>query len=115
MLRLGSEVQYVKGVGPRRSALFNGRGIRTVEDLLMRIPKSYQDRANFVQLNALLVGQDAAVHARIYRSRVIQTRTRGKIFDVILTDGTSFVHAKWFHAAYLQQSRMFSAGRHVVL
>src|SRR5947208_936668 len=114
MLRLDSAVQYVKGVGPRRSALLGSRGIRTVEDLLLHIPKSYQDRANFVPLVSLRIGQDAAVHARVYRSRVIQTRTRGRILDVILTDGSSFVHAKWFHGAYLQ-TREFSAGREVVL
>src|SRR5947208_6893658 len=114
MLRLDSDVQYVKGVGPRRSALLGSRGIRTVEDLLLHIPKSYQDRANFVPLSSLRIGQDAAIHARVYRSRVIQTRTRGKILDVILTDGSSFAHAKWFHGGYLQ-TRDFNAGREVVL
>src|SRR5262245_46411023 len=115
MLDLNSEVQYVKGVGPRRSALLGARGIRTLGDRLLHIPKSYQDRANFVRLDSLSAGQDAAVHARIYRSRMIQTRTRGKILDVILTDGTGFVHAKWFHATYMQQNRGLSAGRHVVM
>src|SRR3989454_131818 len=114
MLRLDSDVQYVKGVGPRRSTLLGSRNVRTVEDLLLHIPKSYQDRANFVSLSSLRIGQDAAVHAKVYRSRVIQTRTRGRILDVILTDGSSFVHAKWFHGAYLQ-TREFSAGREVVL
>jgi ATP-dependent DNA helicase RecG len=104
----------VKGVGPRRSALLASRGIRTVQDLLLHIPKSYQDRANFVPLSSLKIGEDTAVHARVYRSRVIQTRTRGRILDVILTDGNSFVHAKWFHGGYLQ-TREFSAGREVVL
>src|SRR5688572_681572 len=115
MLRLDSEVQYVKGVGPRRSALLASRGIRTVEDLLLRIPKSYQDRARFIPLDSLRPGQDAAVQAKVYRSRTIQTRTRGRILDVIVTDGTSFAHAKWFHGGYLQQARLFSAGRRVVL
>jgi ATP-dependent DNA helicase RecG len=114
MLRLDSGVQYIKGVGPRRATLLTSRGIRTVEDLLLHIPRAYQDRANFVPLASLKVGQDAAVHARVYRSRVIQTRTRGKILDVILTDNSSFVHAKWFHGAYLQ-TRDFNAGREVVL
>src|SRR5438876_4116739 len=114
MLRLDSGIQYVKSVGPRRAALFGLRGIRTVEDLLLHLPRSYQDRANFIPLSALRIGQDAAVHARVYRSRVIQTRTRGRILDVILTDGSSFVHAKWFHGGYLQ-TREFSAGREVVL
>ena len=112
MLRLDSDVQYVKGVGPRRSSLLGSRGIRTVEDLLLHIPKSYQDRANFVPLSSLRIGQDVAIHARVYRSRVIQTRTRGRILDVILTDGSSFAHAKWFHGAYLQ-TRDFNAGREV--
>jgi ATP-dependent DNA helicase RecG len=114
MLQLDSDVQYVKGVGPRRSALLASRGIRTVQDLLLHIPKSYQDRANFVPLSSLRIGQETAVHARVYRTRVIQTRTRGRILDVILTDGSSFVHAKWFHGDYLQ-TREFSAGREVVL
>ncbi len=114
MLRLDSDVQYVKGVGPRRAALLASRNIRNVGDLLLHLPKAYQDRTNFISLSALRIGQDAAVHARVYRSRVIQTRTRGRILDVILTDGSSFVHAKWFHGGYLQ-TREFSAGREVVL
>ena len=43
------DVQYVKGVGPRRAALLTSRGIRTVGDLLLRIPRAYQDRATFVE------------------------------------------------------------------
>src|SRR4030095_16729329 len=114
MLQLDSDIQFVKGVGPRRGSLLASRGIRTVEDLLLHVPKAYQDRAHFVPLASLKIGQDAAVHAKVYRSRVLQTRSRGRIFDVILTDGTSFVHAKWFHGAYLQ-TRDFNAGREGVL
>ena len=115
MLRLDSEVQFVKGVGPRRSALLGSRGIRVVEDLLLHIPKSFQDRATFVPLNSLVVGQDATVRARVYGSRVIRTRTRGSIVDVVVTDGTSFAHVKWFHGGHMQQGRMFPAGRELIL
>jgi len=112
---LTTEVQFVKGVGPRRSALLGARGIHTVGDLLYHIPKNYQDRSKFQPLSALRAGQDAAVHARVYRTRVIDTRSRGRMFDVVLTDGTGFVHAKWFHGERIQQNRRFSAGRGVVL
>src|SRR6185369_13881555 len=114
MLRLDTEIQFVKGVGPRRSALLNARGIRTVRDLLLRIPKSYQDRAHFVPLRSLAAGQDAAIDARIYRSRLIETRTRGRILDLVVTDGTSYARAKWFHGGYLQKGA-FTAGRRIVL
>ena len=115
MLRLESDVQYVKGVGPRRSALFASRGIRTVDDLLFHIPKAYQDRATFQSLDKLVVGQDATVHVRVYGSRTIRTRTRGQIVDVVVTDGTSFAHVKWFHGGRMQQNRMFPAGRELIL
>src|SRR5262245_51604668 len=115
MLRLDSEVQYVKGVGPRRSALLTSRGVRTVDDLLLRIPRMYQDRAEFVSLDSLQLGQDAAVCARIYRSRAVQTRTRGRILEVVITDGTSFAYAKWFHGGSVHLTRGFTAGRQLIL
>ena len=115
MLRLDSDVQFVKGVGPRRAALLTSRGVRTVGDLLLRIPKAYQDRATFASLASLRAGQEAAVHARIYRSRAIQTHTRGRILEVILTDGTSFAYAKWFHGGSLSMAKGFTAGRQIVL
>ena len=105
MLRLDTDVQFVKGVGPRRSSLLTSRGVRTVGDLLLRIPRAYQDRSTFASLASLRAGQDAAVRAKIYRSRSIQTRTRGRILEVILTDGTSFAYAKWFHGGSTRLSR----------
>ena len=45
MLRLDTDVQFVKGVGPKRAALLTSRGVKTVGDLLLRIPRAYQDRA----------------------------------------------------------------------
>src|SRR5215471_15966330 len=113
MLRLDTDVQFVKGVGPRRVSLLTSRGVRTVGDLLLRIPRAYQDRSTFTSLASLHAGQDAAVRAKIYRSRSIQTRSRGRILEVILTDGTSFAYAKWFHGGSLHLARGFTAGRQV--
>src|SRR5262245_12516583 len=114
MLRLDSDVQYVKGIGPRRASLLGSRGIRTVEDLLLHIPKAYQDRAHFVPLASLKVGEDATIRARVYRSRFIQTQRRGRILDGRLTVGSCFGNVIWFQSTYLQR-RDFSAGREVVL
>ena len=115
MLRLDTEVQYVKGVGPRRAALLTSRAVRTVGDLLLRIPKAYQDRSSFVTLDSLRAGQDAAIHAKIYRSRDIKTRTRGRILEVVLTDGTSYAYAKWFHGGSLHVAKGFASGKQIVL
>ena len=115
MLRLDSDVQFVKSVGPRRASLLASRGVRTVGDLLLRIPRTYQDRSTFQTLASLQPGQEAAVHAKVYRSRSIQTRTRGRILEVVLTDGSSFAYAKWFHGGSTSLSRGLSAGREMIL
>jgi ATP-dependent DNA helicase RecG len=115
MLRLDSDVQFVKGVGPRRASLLTSRGVRTVGDLLLRIPRAYQDRSAFASLASLRPGQDAAIHAKIYRSRAIQTRTRGRILEAVLTDGTSFAYAKWFHGGATSLGRSLTAGRQIIL
>jgi ATP-dependent DNA helicase RecG len=115
MLRLDTDVQFVKGVGPRRASLLTSRGVRTVGDLFLRIPRAYQDRSTFASLASLREGQDAAIHAKIYRSRSIQTRTRGRILEAVLTDGTSFAYAKWFHGGATSLGRSLTAGRQIIL
>ena len=41
---LESPIQFLKGVGPRRAALFERLGVRTIEDLLHHFPRAWQDR-----------------------------------------------------------------------
>ncbi len=43
---LSTPLQYVKGVGPRRAADFERVGLTTVEDLLLRFPLRYENRAD---------------------------------------------------------------------
>ena len=114
MLQLDSDVQFVKGVGPKRAALLGSRGIHTVEDLLLCFPRCYQDRAHFASLDSLQIGATHTCHATVYGVHMIPTRSRGRIMDVVLTDGTSFVHAKWFNGDHLYHNKVFVPGRSVV-
>ena len=38
-------IRYIKGVGEKRAALFNKKGINTLEDLLYFFPRSHEDRS----------------------------------------------------------------------
>ncbi|HAA65174.1 MAG TPA: hypothetical protein DCE04_08380, partial [Thermoanaerobacter sp.] len=42
---LNLDIQYVKGVGPKRAKLLKKLGINTVEDLLFYFPKDYENRS----------------------------------------------------------------------
>ena len=46
-------VQFVKGIGPKKSALLEQAGIRTVEDLLLHVPRRYIDRTTVVSISRL--------------------------------------------------------------
>ena len=115
MLELDSDVQFIKGVGPKRAALLGARGIRRVEDLLLHFPRCYQDRSHFASLDSLRPGESYTIRARVYSSRLIRTRSRRSILDVVLTDGTSFVHAKWFNGDRLHRDSVFVTGSTAIL
>jgi len=115
MLHLDSDVQFVRGVGPRRAELLASRGLAKVGDLLWRFPRRYEDRSAFVPLARLEVGQTATIRARVSQTKLIPTRSRGRILDVTLTDGEGLIRAKWFNGARLYNSRVFLAGVEVIL
>ncbi len=115
MLYLDSEIQYVKGVGPKRGALLRARGIHTVQDLLLRFPRHYEDRSRLASLGTLLPGQSTTILAKVYSVRLIPTRSKGRILDVVLTDGTTYGHAKWFNGGPLHRQNIFVPGTALVL
>ena len=112
-LQLDSEIQYVKGVGPKRATLLERRGIHRVEDILFHFPRRYEDRTRFEPLSSLSPGVVSTISARVYGVRWVRTRARGGILDVVLTDGTTFVHAKWFNGGRLYHQKVFAAGMRV--
>ena len=50
-------LQFVRGVGPRRAADLERVGLLTVEDLLLRFPLRYENRAELLPISALRPGQ----------------------------------------------------------
>ena len=113
-LQLDTGIQYVRGVGPKRAALLERRGVRKVEDLLFHFPRRYEDRTRLVPLDSLRPGIQATVSATVYAVRWIRTRARRGLLDVVLTDDTAFVHAKWFNGGHLYKKKVFAPGVRVV-
>jgi len=94
-LRLQTPVQYLKGVGPRRAALFKSVGVETVEDLLYYIPRRYLDRSTVTTISQLRPQQSATVIGRVQTAGF--QRGRRRRFTVILSDRTGFLNCTWFH------------------
>jgi len=112
VLELGTEIQFVKGVGPRIAAQLQAKGILVVEDLLLHLPFRYEDRENPRALIDLMPGEMASVIAEVRGTVLLKTRSM-PIFEMTVGQGTSSMKCMWFHGTYLKDR--FRAGQTVAL
>jgi ATP-dependent DNA helicase RecG len=91
-------IQFVKGVGPRLAERLAARGILTPQDALFFFPRGYEDRRHVVPLRALAPGMTVPVKGKVLG---VQGGQRGfggpRVFEVVISDGTGRLSAKWFH------------------
>src|SRR5262245_159514 len=94
---------YVKGVGPARAAMLEGKGLKTVEDLLSYAPFRYEDRSNVKTIRELAPGEMATVLAEVRTAKLSGFRRRNLgLFQATFTDASkAILTAKWFHGGYL--------------
>ncbi len=111
---LHTPLQYLKGVGPRRSADLTHVGLTTLEDLLYRFPVRYEDRSRLQSITSLKPGQVASVTGRIVHCGLRTTRRPGfKIFEALVSDESGALRVTWLNQPYLRD--VFTPGQHVVL
>jgi ATP-dependent DNA helicase RecG len=100
---LGTPLQFLKGVGPRRAADLEKAGLVTVEDLLCRFPIRYEDRGQFAPIASLKPGQRASVQAEVLSAHVRPTRRPGfRIFEMVVRDASGSIRATFPNQAFLK-------------
>jgi ATP-dependent DNA helicase RecG len=96
--RLDDSCRFLKGVGPRRAEALERLDVRTVEDLLLHLPRTYYDRSHVVPLCALRPGVVACARARI-ESLHARPAWRGRSTVVAtVADDTGRLRVVWFNA-----------------
>jgi len=114
-MELQKPVQYIKGIGPKRSKDLSSRNIFTVEDLLYNLPYRYEDRSRFKQVKELQPGERTSILVEVLTSGLVITRkTRLRIFDLAARDASGVVRCKWFHSEYLDKKKIFHPGQKVI-
>jgi ATP-dependent DNA helicase RecG len=93
--QLDKPVQFLKGVGPRRSEAFGRMGIATARDLLYHVPRRYDDASTIQPLASLDVGMDATAVGRIRSKGIVPTRSGLRIFQAVLQDETGMITCAW--------------------
>lgn len=91
------ELQFIKGIGPRRAEILARYGIRNLQDLINFFPRKYVDRSNIVALHQLQPDQEVTVIGRIEAAGI--RHLRKKLFYIVISDGKGLLEAVWFNAA----------------
>ncbi len=108
-------IRYLKGIGPKKAALFAERGIFNVEDLLYYFPRRYEDRSRIVSVSQLQEGQVQTIQAQVL-AQGERRSFRGRAFtitEIAVADPTGRIFCVWFNQPYLK--RYFKAGVSLIL
>ncbi len=94
------DIQWMKGIGPRRAAALKGAGISTVRDLLYHFPRRYLDRSMIVPFRKMYdhageivtgVGRVASIVAPRGKKRIIVTLNDAHgVLEVIFFQGLNY-------------------------
>lgn len=107
-------VQHLAGIGPKRANLLNRLNISTVNDLLYYLPFRYEDRRNIRKIEDLTSGRLETVSVKVVSMKTVRLpKRRLNLFELIVTDGSGHLKAKWFNQPYLQKN--FSEGQNLIL
>jgi ATP-dependent DNA helicase RecG len=101
------------GAGPVTARRLAARGLHTVRDLLLRLPRAYDDLRVLTPLAALAGVPDGSavlVRGRVRRVHVFPRR----LLDVVVEEGAATLRARWFRPAP-GMSKGFVKGSEVAL
>lgn len=113
-ISLETNVQYLKGVGPKLGALFSKRGIETVRHLLEYYPRAFEDRRAVRNIATLQLGDVVSLKATIAKVAAIPMgKSSRKIYDVLVRDSSGQIHCKFFRVPYRGYFERFPIGKEI--
>ena len=96
-LYLDTDVQYIKGVGPKLAQSLAKRGIYKVEDLFSFYPRAYEDRRAVRNIASLEPDEMVSIAAQIMGvSSQNLGRTKRKVYTVLVRDDSGKIACKFY-------------------
>lgn len=96
-------VQYIKGVGPKRASRLRKLNINTLLDLINYFPKDYEDKSYISLIQDSNIGDKATLIVDIVGiGQIIRPRRNMSILKVPFKDASGHGNLVWFNQPYLR-------------
>ena len=104
-IRPEDPVTRLKGIGPRTAEALAVDGIRTILDLLLHLPRRYEDRSNLTLLDRRPAeGSWVLIRGIVRGARMRRiSRRRLHIVDGLIEDGHGLLPVVWFNQRWLDR------------
>ena len=102
MKSLNTSIQYVKGVGAKRAALFARLGVETLEDLIRFYPRAYKDWSDIQPIAQTQCGETACIKATCIQSvqHFVSPKSGIKVFSTRVSDNESTMEITIFNNVF---------------
>ncbi len=112
---LDSPIEYLKGVGPKRGALFQKElGVFTFGDLLFQFPFRYVDKTRFHQIRSLADSSGEVQLRGILRRLSVVGEGRKRRLVGRFRDDTGAIDLVWFSGIHWLQKQLVVGGEYIV-
>lgn len=98
---LNENIQFVKGIGPKKAEKMARLGIFTVKDALYYFPRQFEDRSRQKKIFQLEEGEKTGVRVKIDRINSV-SRRKFSITEFYVSDDTGKAKLVFFNKAYLR-------------
>lgn len=99
---LETDVQYLKGVGPRPAVPMRKLGLNTVGDVLYHMPRRYEDRRNIPPIALVRPGEFVTVRGRLAHVDAKPTRAGIVVVKATLKDRSGSISLTWFNQPWIR-------------
>lgn len=111
---LNKNIQYLKGVGPKKAYRLRRLNIKTIKDLIYFMPRDYEDRSSFKTLREGVKNEKITLQIEIVGPGIINKPRRNmSILKIPFRDSSGFGNLVWFNQDYLKDR--FSIGEQYIV
>ncbi|MCD8390907.1 MAG: ATP-dependent DNA helicase RecG [Firmicutes bacterium] len=99
---IDKKITELKGIGEKRAAIFQKKGITTVEDLLYFFPRTHEDRTKIKKLGECADGDEICFRAAVRMPpQTVRVRRSMTVTTMTVEDDTGSIAVVWYNNPYV--------------